>query len=226
MSDDFNYSIPAIPTMYRGRLYRSRLEARWAAFFDLLGWQHEYEPFDLAGWIPDFLLRGIGRRRDGTEYVNNVLVEVKPIAEFHLSTAEKMEDGYRSADDEFCAELLLVGVTPSLCRHQTMPGVQIGWVVGEGEEEGVIRSDDNHAIMKCFASPAGLTMDFADSGYAMGGILTGLDSRYDLLNAGNWRYAPDLLENFQAREISDRIMKLWAEATDRVQWRGKGRRQP
>jgi hypothetical protein len=30
------YSIPAIPTVYRGQQFRSRLEARWAAFFDLL----------------------------------------------------------------------------------------------------------------------------------------------------------------------------------------------
>lgn len=59
----------AIPTMYNGVQFRSRLEARWAAFFDLCGWQWEYEPFDLNGWIPDFMLRG---DRD-------ILVEVKPI---------------------------------------------------------------------------------------------------------------------------------------------------
>jgi hypothetical protein len=210
--------------MYRGRLYRSRLEARWAAFFDLLEWQHEYEPFDLAGWIPDFLLRGIGIRANGMEYPSHVLVEVKPTTEFHLSTAEKMERGRWSGNDacDDVHELLLVGVAPSLCRHQTLPGVQIGWIVGEGEQEGVIQSVDNHAIMKCFASPAGLMMDFADCGYPIGGILTGHDSRYDLL-IRNRAYMPDLLENFQAPEISDRIMMLWAEATNRVQWRGKGR---
>lgn len=31
------FRVAAIPTRYRGRLYRSRLEAKWAAFFDLLG---------------------------------------------------------------------------------------------------------------------------------------------------------------------------------------------
>jgi hypothetical protein len=40
-----------------GLLFRSRLEARWAAFFDLLGWPWEYEPFDLNGYTPDFLLK-------------------------------------------------------------------------------------------------------------------------------------------------------------------------
>src|SRR5688572_28456221 len=47
-----------IPTTYRETRFRSRLEARWAAFFDLIGWSWTYEPFDADGWIPDFLIRG------------------------------------------------------------------------------------------------------------------------------------------------------------------------
>ena len=60
----------AIPTMYRGIQMRSRLEATWAAFFDQLGWHWEYEPIDLDGWVPDFLLRTQSRV---------YYVEVKPI---------------------------------------------------------------------------------------------------------------------------------------------------
>lgn len=48
------YTVKAHPTKYNGVQYRSRLEARWAAFFDLIGWKHEYEPIDLPGWSPDF----------------------------------------------------------------------------------------------------------------------------------------------------------------------------
>ncbi len=40
--------------MYAGVQFRSRLEARWAAMFDLLGWPWEYEPVDLDGYIPDY----------------------------------------------------------------------------------------------------------------------------------------------------------------------------
>lgn len=47
-----------IPTMYHGTAFRSRLEARWAAMFDLLRWDWTYEPFDTPGWIPDFLIQG------------------------------------------------------------------------------------------------------------------------------------------------------------------------
>ncbi len=51
----------AIETIYHGYRFRSRLEARWAVFFDQLGIPYQYEPegFDLdeAGWyLPDFWL--------------------------------------------------------------------------------------------------------------------------------------------------------------------------
>ena len=56
--------IKAIETQYKGYLFRSRLEARWAVFFDALGLVWEYEPdgFDLGvfGWyLPDFWLPGL-----------------------------------------------------------------------------------------------------------------------------------------------------------------------
>ena len=33
-----------IETHYNGYRFRSRLEARWAVFFDALGWTYQYEP--------------------------------------------------------------------------------------------------------------------------------------------------------------------------------------
>lgn len=50
----FEYIYKAHETEYAGVLFRSRLEATWAAFFDLIGWEWEYEPLDLPGWTPDF----------------------------------------------------------------------------------------------------------------------------------------------------------------------------
>ncbi len=47
----------AIPTIGpNGIQFRSRIEATWAFFFDKLGWEWEYEAFDLKGYIPDFVL--------------------------------------------------------------------------------------------------------------------------------------------------------------------------
>lgn len=52
--------LKAIETRYAGCRFRSRLEARWAVFFDNLGvkWQYEPEGFDLDGlyYLPDFWL--------------------------------------------------------------------------------------------------------------------------------------------------------------------------
>lgn len=53
-----------IETRYNGYRFRSRLEARWAVFFDALGieWEYEKEGYDLgeAGWyLPDFWLPGM-----------------------------------------------------------------------------------------------------------------------------------------------------------------------
>ena len=66
----------AIPTNYKGVTYRSRLEAKWARFFTLIGiFDFEYEKVKIQRngkeYIPDFFLYGF--------YYDGVLaVEVKP----------------------------------------------------------------------------------------------------------------------------------------------------
>jgi hypothetical protein len=59
MEEALKYTIKAHPTMYSGVQFRSRLEATWAAFFDLANWQWKYEPIDLEGWVPDFWVKFI-----------------------------------------------------------------------------------------------------------------------------------------------------------------------
>jgi len=53
--------IKSIDTFYNGNYFRSRMEARWAVFFDACGIKYEYEPegFDLGNgfkYLPDFYL--------------------------------------------------------------------------------------------------------------------------------------------------------------------------
>ena len=55
------YQMKAIQTEYKGYLFRSRLEARWAVFFDACGIRWEYEPegivlSDGSFYLPDFYL--------------------------------------------------------------------------------------------------------------------------------------------------------------------------
>lgn len=74
------YAISARKTEYRNILFRSRLEAQWAAFFDLIEWKWEYEPIDLVSWTPDFRVEFKCGRPEcggwGSEH--SLLIEVKP----------------------------------------------------------------------------------------------------------------------------------------------------
>lgn len=88
----------AIETAYRNYLFRSRLEAKYAAFFDLCGWAWSYEPVDMNGWIPDF---AIGERP--------VLVEIKPFWNDD-QWGEAKEKIIRSGCDK---EVLLLGADPT-----------------------------------------------------------------------------------------------------------------
>lgn len=101
-----------IPTTYRETRFRSRLEARWAAFFDLVGWSWTYEPFDADDWIPDFLIHGPAA----------FLVEVGPCVDpdDYLHKATKPGD---HAD----RPTLVLGVSPlALPEH-----LQAGLIVNE-----------------------------------------------------------------------------------------------
>jgi hypothetical protein len=72
-------ALQAIQTAYAGYLFRSRLEARWAVFFDTLGikWQYEPEGFRLPSgkhYLPDFRLMV----KTHGEY-RPLWVEIKPL---------------------------------------------------------------------------------------------------------------------------------------------------
>lgn len=93
--------IKAIQTAYKGYHFRSRLEARWAVFFDALGMKWEYEPegFELPGgvrYLPDFKVTNA----DG----GIIWYEVKPescafdpkFAVFHQHLSHQVFDGSTS----------------------------------------------------------------------------------------------------------------------------------
>ena len=67
-------NIKPIPTEYKGYKFRSRLEARWAVFFDAccVDWEYEPEGFELTNglhYLPDFLLHGCAGRSPSDLYV-------------------------------------------------------------------------------------------------------------------------------------------------------------
>jgi hypothetical protein len=68
------YNIKAKETTYNGRTFKSRLEARWACFFDRVGWTWDYEPFEIGGIYPDFCIRC-----SSSAYpCSGIIIEVKP----------------------------------------------------------------------------------------------------------------------------------------------------
>lgn len=80
-----SYRYAAHPTVYKDVQFRSRLEARWAAIFDLVEWTWQYEPIDLPGWTPDFFVKFSCGHSECPGY-HTLLIEVKPylsIDEFH-----------------------------------------------------------------------------------------------------------------------------------------------
>lgn len=71
--------IKPIETRYDGTLFRSRLEARWAVFFNRMGirWTYEKEGYEtpLGRYLPDFWLPEVTLRH---HFVRGVLFEIKP----------------------------------------------------------------------------------------------------------------------------------------------------
>lgn len=132
------YTIKAKPTLYKGIEFRSRLEARWAAFFDLLEWKWEYEPCDFNGWYPDFVIFG---KVDYGKSGRNIYVEVKPIIEFSREVGNRMAN---SLPDSFNGEAILVGQRP----FDIDDSISIGWCLFGGywhHDEGG-GYDKSHAI--------------------------------------------------------------------------------
>lgn len=68
-----NSNLRPIETRYKGYRFRSRLEARWAVFFDMLGlpWEYETEGFELKSgrYLPDFKVEYPGSHKDDKHFV-------------------------------------------------------------------------------------------------------------------------------------------------------------
>lgn len=187
----------AIETRFSGRVFRSRLEATWAAFFDSLGWQWEYEPFDLNGWFPDFLICG-------TE--EPILVEVKPIATFDTAR-ENITDATLANKLECAAKatgqtLLICGCGPVKCDIHYQPTTKssiVGWLAEN------YRPQDVGNASYCWQQA----------------LLLNTDNQIGL-TACNMSTPTELIWNKMDRAhamTSKSINDLWGKAKSQVQWK-------
>ncbi len=199
------YHQPGIPTTYAAVRFRSRLEARWAALFDLLHWRWEYEPLDLHNYIPDFILGFPAGEH---------LVEVKP--EREIADLAKYEE--KLVESGWTGEFLIVGSRP----FSEEPGLRATHA----------RTFPALGLLSDIAGVRDICPDFAGIGSlaeanvhrcaACGNI-----SFHHETNGWNCRIcgAYDgnaLLHPLEPWELDG----LWREAGNRVQWAARRDRQP
>ena len=191
------YALSAIPTVFEGRQYRSRLEARWAAFMRLCGWEYEYEHLDLNGWIPDFAIWG--------DAGNVVWVEVKPVTLFPRDVAMKMEQGlpgeYRDRGDE----LLILGEKPSPTpRSASLANDRrrIGWLARPLSRSGEERWAWRDCIFGRWAEDAPFGFCYPSRPYH--DRITGIDSS---------------VRGGRPGATDGDLSRLWTESGNLVQWR-------
>lgn len=132
-------SIKPIETHYKGYRFRSRLEARWAVFFESLGFRWEYEPqgFELADgsrYLPDFYLPE-----------QNAYVEIKPEINYKprkIYMAGKFSNDWRNAIQPGCCARDSLDPLPGF--HQYVGPYHAS--DGEGSGHATIVAECTHGI--------------------------------------------------------------------------------
>lgn len=121
--------IKALPTTYNGLQFRSRTEARWAAYFDLMGveWRYEDEAYELpsGAYLPDFYLP-----------MHDVYAEVKGDAGFDLAAIRK---AYELSKNSRRRVLLLDG-PPANTTYLLMAGNK--WFRDDEPDNDAVMSGD------------------------------------------------------------------------------------
>lgn len=182
----------AIETSYNGYKFRSRLEARWAVFFDSLKIRYEYEPegfvlSDNICYLPDFYLPQLG-----------VYVEVK--ASFEMLTEDDIIKIDSFSMQENSQLLLIVG----------SPGSQIMYLLNRCNMISINEvfsaySDYTGNLVEMYnmaLGDVGCEIEFASNAYKGGWTLAFPSLRID---SDDCRYKLSLLEARQSRfEFKDK----------------------
>jgi hypothetical protein len=195
-SSNWDSIMNAIPTVYDGIQFRSRLEARWACMFDMMSLNWLYEPLDLDGWIPDFVITNHIHKNELIDGSNgaSIFVEIKPIDSFPFDTAKKIETAMAAYEKEKYLEYK------------------------SGPDHTAIDCDfDDYLGM--YGHPLvilGYTIPIFDS--SIGYVNQGCDWKHLFVD----RYDDDEFQ-FSDEGYSaaiDEIMEMWKKAGNMVQWRG------
>lgn len=190
----------AIQTMFRDIQMRSRLEATWACFFELCKWPWEYEPFDMPGWIPDFVLAG------------HVLVEVKPFPpgdfEAWSETITKITSAWSQCwSDHRVDSVLLLGTSPQFggCKYCQS---SLGWL-----SETIHNATDTEYRGSIFEDGSDLWIEEAAVGY--------IDGLFDFCHAvGSYRGRIHNRYHGGSLPLNDGfLVSTWNRAKNLTQWK-------
>lgn len=116
--------------MYCGTRFRSRLEARWAAFFDLICLPWQDEPIDLRGYIPDFV---VGSNPDHVVEVKQILTDDELSQKVNLYSDKIAKSGWTG-------RATILGVGPNIVVTGGM--VDQVWACDVGRFAKYIYRDD------------------------------------------------------------------------------------
>lgn len=190
-----------IPTIYRNTRFRSRLEARYAALFDLLQWDWVYEPLDAEGYIPDFLIQGN----------RPFFVEVGPCVTRPDYTAKS--EKANNAVKDLRQDVLVVGVSP-------LPRFRRGWeptpaagILGEFWEH------DTHDPDWCLTDCRGVTA----LAWGEGLWTTCISCKSTGVTHEEQSYVVRPCGHHPGGHIDNLVGDIrteWEHAGNRVQWRG------
>jgi len=110
--------LKAITTIYNGNRFRSRLEARWAVFFDCMGWVYEYEEngYQLPSkwYLPDFYFRQW-----------NCYAEVKPV-QLSYDEIKLVKELSLGMETDGSIDVLLLEGIPKPISYRTIISGDIG----------------------------------------------------------------------------------------------------
>lgn len=150
--------IKAIQTVYKGFKFRSRLEARWAIFFDEIGikWEYEKEGYDLDGlwYLPDFFLPELGLGHGYWVEVKGQTPDTDSEGEWIGEDIEKAKRLLAKSDS--LAVFLLCGA-----MDISQPPTIIGFSY---DENGEIESAEHYSFARC---PVCGRVGIAWAGYVM-----------------------------------------------------------